>query len=125
MSKVTRLTCEYRTNPLGIDVKTPRFAWQLLAERRGTRQTAYRLLAASNMALLEQNEGDLWDSGSMESDQSVHLAYAGSALASRQRVYWKVLVWDDTGAVTESGTAWFEMGLLQREDWTATWMRGV
>ena len=124
MSKVIRLTCEYRTNPLGIDVKTPRFAWQLTAERRGARQIAYRLLAASNMALLEQYEGDLWDSGRIESDQSVHLAYAGKALASRQRVYWKVLVWDDAGAVAESGTAWFEMGLLQREDWTATWIEG-
>jgi alpha-L-rhamnosidase len=124
MGDVIRLTCEYRTNPLGIDVKTPRFAWQLLTERRGARQTAFRLLAATDTTVLEQDEGDLWDSGRLESDQSVHIAYAGKALNSRQRVYWKVLVWDDTGAVTESDTAWFEMGLLQREGWSATWIEG-
>ena len=31
-------------------------------------------------------------------------------------------VWDETGASAESEPAWFEMGLLEREDWHAAWI---
>ena len=46
----------------------------------------------------------------------------GQQLSSRQRVYWQVMVWDETGAATKSDPAWFEMGLLERSDWQAQWI---
>ena len=48
--------------------------------------------------------------------------YAGRALESRQRVYWRVTVWDETGSASQSESAWFEMGLLRPEDWQADWI---
>ena len=120
MTKITKLTCEYRTNPLGIDVTTPRLAWQMETDRTGARQTAYQVFAASDPDHL--NEADQWDSGKIESDQSLHVIYVGQQLASRQRVYWKVIVWDETGNKIESAPAWFEMGLLKRRDWKARWI---
>ncbi len=122
MTNIGHLTCEYRNNPLGIDVTTPRFSWQLQTDRRGAKQTAYRIFVASQENLLSDDNADLWDSGSVKSGESIHVVYAGKKLSSRQRAYWKVTVWDETGAANESETAWFEIGLLKRSDWKAKWI---
>jgi alpha-L-rhamnosidase len=121
-TKITRLTCEYRPNPLGIDVTAPRLAWQMQTERKGARQVAYRVFAATSPHRLSEGSTDHWDSGRIESDQSVQVVYGGTALSSRDRVYWRVTVWDETGGVTHSDPAWFEMGLLKRTDWKAKWI---
>lgn len=122
MTLVTRLTTEYRRNPLGIDVLNPRFAWQMDTDRQGARQTAYQVTAASQTNLLNTGKPDLWDSGRVESNQSVHVAYNGHPLNSRQRVYWQVTVWDETRNAVQSEIAWFEMGLLHAEDWQTKWI---
>ena len=70
---VTNLRCEYLNNPLGIDVARPRLSWVIESTRRGARQTAYQVLVASSQEQLKQDKGDLWDSGKVESDQSVHV----------------------------------------------------
>jgi alpha-L-rhamnosidase len=120
MTEINHLICEYRSNPLGIDVTKPRLGWQMQTDRPGARQTAYQIRAASDLNQL--NRPDLWDSGRVDSDQSVHVVYDGLPLKSRQRVYWAVTVWDETGAATGSEPAWFEMGLLDANDWEAQWI---
>ena len=87
MTTIVNLTCEYRTNPLGIDVIAPRLSWQLQTDRNGARQTTYRIFAASDPGSLAGGTADLWDSGKIESDQSVHVVYAGKRPVSRQRMY--------------------------------------
>ncbi len=119
---ISHLTCEYRANPLGIDVLQPRLSWQLQSNERGTRQIAYQILAARSEMDLESGLTLLWDSGKVESDQSIHVPYSGPSLASGQRVYWKVRVWDEVGREVESPSAWWEMGLLERTDWQAQWI---
>lgn len=118
---VSNLTCEYRINPLGIDVLQPRLSWQLESNQRGTRQTAYRILVAGSDEALT-SDAVLWDSGKVSSDQSIHVAYKGPLLVSGQRAYWKVWVWDETEREAESPSAWWEMGLLERADWQGQWI---
>jgi alpha-L-rhamnosidase len=125
MTTITRLQCECRTNPLGIDVRSPRLSWRMQTSRQGAKQTAYRIQAATNQDLLHADRADLWDSGKIESDQSVHIPYAGAPLTSRQHVHWKVTVWDEIEASYIGNGAWFEMGLLEPEDWTARWIGGA
>jgi alpha-L-rhamnosidase len=122
MTVITNLKCEYRNNPLGINVVQPRLSWQMQTDRQGARQTAYRVMCAGNKDHLQDNTAELWDSGKVDSDQSVHVVYKGKPLGSRRRIYWKVLVWDETGTMAESDVAWFEMGLLRSEDWQAKWI---
>lgn len=122
MTIVSHLTCEYRTNPLGIDVLQPRLSWQLQSDRRGAHQTACQILVASSETSLDDGTDLLWDSGKIESDQSIHVPYRGPVLVSGQRVYWKVKVWDEAGQEVESSSAWWEMGLLERTDWKAQWI---
>lgn len=119
----TDLRCEYRQDPLGIDTTTPRLTWKLQSDACGVRQLAYQVLVASSPDVLEQGQGDLWDSGKVESDDSVHVAYAGTPLTSRQYAYWKVRVWDQEGKASPwSAPARWTMGLLKPEDWTAQWI---
>jgi alpha-L-rhamnosidase len=119
---VSQLTCEYRTNPLGIDVLQPRLSWQMHSHQRRARQTAYQILAASSETHLQSGRGLLWDSGKVYTDQSIHVVYDGPALVSGQRVHWKVRIWNETGQEAESSPAWWEMGLLERSEWEAKWI---
>ena len=117
------LRCEYLVDLLGIDVRAPRLSWQLDDPRRGARQTAYRVLVATSLARLEREEGDLWDSGKVDSGETVHVAYAGSPLASGQRCAWIVRAWDAEGDPSPwSEPALWSMGLLEDCDWQAYWI---
>ena len=93
---VTGLRCEYAKDPIGIDVARPRLSWRIESARRGERQTAYQVLAASTSEALAADRGDLWDSGRVASDQSVNVEYAGRPLASRETAVWKVRTWTPT-----------------------------
>jgi alpha-L-rhamnosidase len=120
------LRCEYLTNPLGIDVTHPRFAWVLEHSERGQKQSAYQILVATSAEKLGRDEGDAWDSAKAASDDSTQVVYAGKALASGGRYYWKVRAWDkDDHASAYSQPAWFEMGLLSRDDWKGQWIGGA
>jgi alpha-L-rhamnosidase len=119
----TDLRCEYLENPLGIDVAQPRLSWKFQSQFRGQKQTAYRIIVASSREKLDKNLGDLWDTGRVQSDRSIQLAYAGKPMASRMQCFWKVMVWDKDGKASNwSEPAEWSMGLLKPEDWTARWI---
>jgi alpha-L-rhamnosidase len=110
---------------LGIDNTSPRLSWKLDQENpvRGQKQTAYQILVASSLDNLESNKGDLWDSGKVDSNQSVSLTYQGNELASAKQYFWKVKVWDKDGNASNwSEPAKFSMGLLKQSDWKGDWI---
>ena len=117
------LRCEYRGNPLGIDVTAPRLSWIVKSDERGQKQTAYQVLVASDEAALQRDEGNLWDSGQVQSDETTAIVYSGKPLSSDERCYWKVRVWDRGGKPSAwSEPAFWSMGLLQPSDWKADWI---
>src|SRR5437868_5711659 len=121
-----QLRCEYRVNPQGIDVTEPRLSWILTPANpaaRGLRQTAYRVLVSSSERALAGGTGDIWDSGRVESGQSIHVVYGGKPLTSGLTAFWKVQVWDQDREATEwSQPAEWSMGLLAPEDWQGKWI---
>ena len=118
-----KLQCEAMQEPLGIDIVHPQLSWQLRDSRRGAKQTAYEIRVASSTAAVSQNKADVWDSGWVESEQSINVAYAGPELKSRGRYYWQVRVWDGQGKASPySETSWWEMGLLSPDGWKAKWI---
>jgi alpha-L-rhamnosidase len=120
---VGKLRCEYLINPSGIATANPRLSWTLDSDRRGERQTAYQILVASTAQLIEKGKGDLWDSGKVQSSESIQIAYLGKPLSSRQSCYWKMRVWDAKGRPAQwSSSAHWQMGLLEPTDWSAKWI---
>jgi hypothetical protein len=90
-----RLRCEYLINPLGVDVRRPRFFWVPRSERREERQSAYRIVVAASP---NDSRNVLWDSGKVKSGRFTQVEYEGRALASGTTYYWKVRWWDRDGA---------------------------
>ncbi len=122
-SAPAHLQCEGMQEPLGIDITNPRLSWQLQDSRRGARQAAYQVRVASSPEALAQDRADVWDSGRVESDESINVPYGGPAVESRRRYYWQVRVWDaQRQASSYSQASWWEMGLLSPDDWKAKWI---
>jgi len=120
MLKVKKLRCEYKKNPLGIDVLSPRFSWQLESDDRGIMQTAYQVQVSKGDDTFKNL---VWDTGIVNSDKSVHIEYEGEALISRQRYYYRIMVWDNKGNVSGwSEPGFFETGLLDKKEWKAEWI---
>ena len=122
MLEATGLLCEYQANPLGIDVLRPRLSWRSTSARRGARQSAWQVAVATDAGKLAAGDY-LWDSGRVEDGDSLHHAYAGPPLPSRQRCWWQVRLWDEAGDASPwSAPAWWEMGLIEPSDWQAAWI---
>ncbi|WP_159881491.1 alpha-L-rhamnosidase [Paenibacillus puerhi] len=118
--QVEGLTCEYRKLWLGTDVRRPRFGWRISSDQRATCQESYQIQAAGP-------EGDfrspVWDSGRVQSDQSIQVEYGGPEPSSLTRYYYRVKVWDTFGRESEwSEPAWWETALLAPEEWIAQWI---
>src|SRR5687768_1720583 len=88
--KVQNLLTENLSNPTGINIRQPRFSWQLISDQRNVLQTAYEITVTSE-------KSTIWKSGKIMSDQSVHVPYAGPALQSGKKYSWQVRVWDQNG----------------------------
>lgn len=120
------LRCEYLENPKGVDVPQPRLGWLLKATDTsafGQRQTAYRVLIASTASLLAKENGDVWDSGWIVSDEMQHIPYGGKKLQSDRTYHWKVQVKDDQGTVSAwSESAFWTTGLFDPSEWKGKWI---
>jgi alpha-L-rhamnosidase len=109
--------------PLGIDDATPRFSWQLRDDAPGARQSAYRVQVATGQELLSDGKVDVWDSGKVESGQSLNVKYAGPGLKASTRYFWRVEVWDKDGKEYPASAAeWWETGILNQGAWRGDWI---
>ena len=102
-----RLRTEYLKKPMGIDIQKPRLMWNT---EGGVKQTAYQIVT------------DSWDSGKVAS--STMLAVYPMLLRSRERVVWRIRLWDENDQPGDWAEASFEMGLLKESDWQAKWITG-
>nr|WP_183601165.1 glycoside hydrolase family 78 protein [Paenibacillus phyllosphaerae] len=117
-----QIRCEYEQNPIGLGCGKPRFSWKLDSDAPYVLQTAYQIQLAASAAALEEDRL-LWDTGRIDSEQSILAEYEGPELQSGQRYYYRIRIWDNKGRESKwSETAYFEMGLLAISDWQASWI---
>lgn len=102
---------EYRKTPSGLSVRRPRFSWKLKSEQRDTIQKVYWIQVISH-------EKVVWDSGMVESHQSVLIPYAGEYLEPETRYTVKLTVKDNHGQIYMADT-WFETGIFEAEEFRA------
>jgi alpha-L-rhamnosidase len=118
---LTRTECIDR--PLGLEVAQPRFSWAVQSTDHNVRQKAYHIRVASEPGLLSGARADLWDSGVIRTDRCFDVPYKGATLHAGQRAWWSVQVWDERdAAAAPSEPTWFEMGLLDPDNWQAQWL---
>lgn len=116
------LRCELLRNPNGIDVVRPGLSWEISSAQRDVHQLAYHILVASSADKLSEKDADVWNSGKVSSSTSVYNRYAGLALKSKNKYYWKVKVWTNKGESNWSDVASWSMGLLNYKDWEGRWI---
>ncbi|MEE9432591.1 MAG: family 78 glycoside hydrolase catalytic domain [Melioribacteraceae bacterium] len=120
--KIINLKCEYKTNPIGVDIEKPRFSWNLESDQRGVKQTAYQVIVASSIENLNNNITDIWNSKKVETDNSIQIYFDGETLESNKKYFWKVKVWDADGTIHTSKPAFWITGLFNESDWKAKWI---
>jgi alpha-L-rhamnosidase len=121
MIRITRMKTDHIENPLGIDETTPGFSWALESDQGDVRQESYRVqVSAAAIAVAPDFATPLWDSGTVHSNESIQVLYAGPSIKSRTRYWWRVkAATNRDGEGDWSQAAWFETGLLSTKDWQA------
>jgi alpha-L-rhamnosidase len=117
------LRCAHLTNPLGVAPDRVRFSWLFAETDSSCRQRGFQIRVFRNEPW-RLSEGMLvWDSGRVESAESVGIAYGGPALASGGRYAWQVRVWDGDDLASDwSSVGCFEVELDQADGWQASWV---
>lgn len=119
---VGSLTTERLERPLGIELDSPRLGWIITSDKPGVMQTAYHILVASSPERLAEGKADVWDSGRVESDESILVPYAGKPLAPNRRYFWKVKVYTTRGESPWSDVAEWGTGPMGETGWRGRWI---
>lgn len=122
--KFSKMLVEYAVNPVNIDKQNPRFSWIIKSSERNQNQSAYRIFVATNLKLLTNGKADIWDSGKINSNETIQHELTESVLKSNQKYFWKVVIWDGNNREFASPVAIFETALLNENEWQAAWIGG-
>jgi alpha-L-rhamnosidase len=117
-----KLKVETLTNPQGLDSKHPRFSWQIESDQTNILQHAYHILVAKSAKDLKNETNLVWNSGKVESGNSVLIPYAGETLESEKTYYWKVKVTTNKGESTWSKPATYTMAFMNDPLPLANWI---
>ena len=110
-TKVIDLKTNSKVNPIGIDSDL-RFSWKMSSDKNGVWQTAYRIVVSDEPEGLKKRKY-VWDSGKLDSAESVAIPYEGETLEQEEDYFWKVIVWDQEQKQLESEIAKFEIGKME------------
>lgn len=115
---ISNLRCEMLEAPLAIDNTSPHFSWTMSSSDNGMSTTAYQILVATEPGKLNEQEADLWNSGKVNGNATLGIAYEGKPLAPRSFAYWKVRIWNQDDVASDwSANSHFGIGLLEEKDW--------
>ena len=91
--------------PMGIDASGLSFSWKMRSDAVGAMQTAYWITVTNDAGT------QVWNTGWINSDQSVGIRYEGKTLKSAEKYTVSVRIKDQDGAETEPADTCFETGL--------------
>lgn len=110
--KAINLSTEYLINPIGIDIAHPRLFWN---DEGNKKQKGFRIEF--------KKAGEvIFDTGKVIS--SLMHYDVPFPLASRDEITWGITLFDEEDKPSEEGSASFEMGLLNKSDFLARWIKG-
>ncbi|MGJ3189354.1 family 78 glycoside hydrolase catalytic domain [Paenarthrobacter sp. FR1] len=100
---------------------TPNFGWQLTAGPAASAEQSFQ--SAYRITMLDRAGTEVWDSGTVVTDQQHHLPYTGPDLAPDSDYQWTVQLTDAAGNTGRaSAPASFSTGLAETGNWNAEWI---
>jgi len=114
---ISRLRFEHLRETLGIGVDRPRLSWMVETTAQCWQQAAYEIECYGGDGQLR------CQTGRVESDQSVLVAWPFEPLQSLEQLSVRVRVWGNDGQISAwSQSEVLEAGLLQPADWSANFI---
>ena len=99
------------------------FSWKIKAEQNNWLQEAYQIIVSGSEKMINENIGDMWDSGKTLSPDQLFIVYKGNPLVGGEKYFWKVRVWQkNKGKASWSQTSGFRATLRYPDDWKAKWI---
>ncbi len=114
--KIVQVRCEAMEYPLAISVKNPVFSWKLVSDVEKTYQSRYQII------VWDEANKQVWDSGQVESRETVGIRYDGNTLLSLSEYSYQIFAWDQNNQCVKSDIYHFETALREGTEWTARWI---
>lgn len=111
---IQKVLVDYESEPATIETAPPRFSWQMVADagQRSLTQKSY------SITVWDEGNKTVWQSGKVESDRSLGIAYDGQTLRPNHAYRVQVEVWDQLGRL-KSAQSRFQTSL--RDTSLAAW----
>jgi alpha-L-rhamnosidase len=122
---ISKLTCEFMVNPIGIDIEQPRLSWAIESQLKNVFQTSYQL-RVYEYDFINIGVNDVFMSDRVYSEESVCIEISELKLKPKTQYKWKVKVWDSHGNESDwSEAATFETALFKDHVWEGKWIEPV
>ena len=109
-SPPTGLFIEFIRKPGVVLLKDPQPEFGWIVPEGSVFQSAYQILVASSQGDIDNNIGNIWDSGQVRKSSSNEIEYAGIPLEENTTYYWKVRIWDEDNRLSRySGCQTFQI----------------
>ena len=95
---------EFAEKPVGVITFNPRFSWLISSDEKNVKQEAYRIVVKAFI------DTPVWDTGWVESDESLNITYKGETLSRDTEYYVELFV--RAGGKEISAKTEFRTGLL-------------
>lgn len=119
---LSNLKVEMQDSPVGISTLTPRFSWHIVSDKENVVQKSYQIQLSTDSTLLSKGKNLIWDSGSVNSDQSVLVPSTGCSLQSRHDYFWRVKINTTAGKSEWSPIEKFSTAIYSSDEWKAKWI---
>ncbi len=118
---VTQLEVDKLTTPSGLDNQNPDFSWILKSDEYNLNQTHYQVFVATDKIFSKKSL--VWDSGKINSSESVYVKYQGKELEYDTQYFWTVKVWTNHSArARQSKISHWTTGLMEDGNWNSDWI---
>lgn len=96
----SRLKVKLKSQTQSVEIKgfRPEYSWDLPVG--AVEQQSYQILVASSRKNIEQNKGDVWNSGEVRLSENSNIIHQGESLRDGEQYYWKVRIWDSLHRLT-------------------------
>jgi alpha-L-rhamnosidase len=121
MIYVDKMEVNELNSPIGLDDQNPSFSWNINCDCYNLKQTHYQIKVSTDK--FDSKENLIWDSGKIESSNSIRIRYDGSSLKYDTDYYWQITIWTNkNNRLRKSKISSWSTGLMKEENWKKKWI---